>query len=319
MKKTVDIYKNRFEKMVSVAKETRFWKADWKISKGKRKRWKDLLHYWEGLDNSELMMDAMHLVHWDYLPVGRYTAKEMELISLIAYELKSKGEAFEVWFENEMVMDIFLNVISTMDSYGSVYHSSVVHHEAMANNTVWQVMNQHPDYPDAQRKALIYKAFVCKLIPEAVSWTKAQWMNDKNIFAAMQEKYGIDCEVVNPNDDPDWSYAGLRYDRIALFYQMLKCGMDNGSTYALVRMPVFTRELLHILCDGHEEEFMIEAYLKAYTWAQAGEIKNLRCPRCKFSYSDIKNSFLHRFLLDSCLWTGNQQLKDAVFDVQMQG
>lgn len=320
MTKSIDIYKDRFEKLISVAKQTRFWEAGWKISKDQKKRWADLLKYWEEIDSSELMVDAMHLMHWGILRTNhRYNTKELELLSLIAYELQAKGEAFEVWFEDEMIEAIFFNIIEEMDSYGSVYHSSIVHHKAMVNNTVWEVMLQHPDYPDAKEEALLYKEFVCKLIPEAVTWTKAQWMDDQNIFAAIKVKYGIDCELVNPNDDPDWTYAGLRYDRIALFYQMLKCGMGNGSTYALVHMPIFTKELLQVLCDGHEEELMIESYLKAYTWAQVGKITIRRCDSRDFTCSDLKNSYLHRYLLQCPFVTENEQLKEVVFDVQMCG
>lgn len=316
--KKIDIYKDRFEKMISTAKATRFWKTDWVFSDGK-KRWKDLLNYWEELDDAELMIDAMHLLHWGFLPQGRYNEKEMKLVEQITYELQSKGEASEAWFEDEMVNDIFLNIIETMDSYGSVYQSSTEHHEAMANNTVWEVMLEHPEYPDAIKEALLYKEFVYKVVPEAATWTKAQWMDDQNIFAAMKATYGIDCTVVNPNDDPVWTYAGLRYDRIVLFYKMLKVGMGNGSAYALLRMPVFTKELLKDLCGGNVEGFLTEAYLKVYEWAQQDEITISRCETLKITCTDIKNSFFHRFMLCCSFVTDNQQLKDAIFDVEMCG
>lgn len=315
--KKVDIYKGRFEKLISVAKETRFWNKGWKISKGKKKRWKDLLDYWEELDGSELMVDAMHLVHWGDLPQGRYSAKEMELLDLIAYELRSKGEAFEVWFQEEMINDIFLNIIDSMDSYSSVYQSSIEHHEAMANNTVWEVMLEHPEYPDAMKEALLYKEFVCKVVPEAVTWTKAQWMDDQHIFASMKTKYGIDCAVENPNDDPVWTYAGLRYDRIVMFYKMLREGMGNGVAYALLRMPIFTKELLNDLCGGNVEKFLTEAYLKVFDWAQYDTIAISRYETLKVTYSDIKNSYFHRFMLQCPFITENQQLKDAIFNVEM--
>lgn len=316
--KKIDIYKDRFEKMVSVAKETRFWNEGWKISKGKKKRWADLLNCWEELDGCNLIEEALQLVHWGYLPQDGYSKKERELISLIAYELKSRGEASEVWFKDERVNRIFLCVIDTMDPFEDLYQSSIVHHESMARNTVWEVLTKHPDYADAQKEAFLYKEFVRKLIPEAVTWTKARWMDDQHIFAAVKETYGIDCEKVDPNTDPSWYYAGIRYDRIAYFYLLMQRGARDASNYALIQMPIFTTELMCVLCDGHEKEYMIEAYLRAYSWAQAGVIKNLRYASHKFGYSDIKNSFLHSFILNSCLWSENQQLKDAVFDVEMQ-
>ena len=317
--KKLDIYKDRFEKMISVAKTTRIWNSNWKFSKDMKQRWKDLLNYWEELDGSEVMMDAVHLLHWGDLPQGRYTQREMELIKLIAYELSNKGEASKAWFEEEVVNYVFLNTIDFMDSDGGVHQSSIQHHEAMVNNTVWEVMLEHPEYPDAMKKALLYKEFVYKVVPEAVTWTKAQWMDDQNIFAVMKAKYGIDCTEVNVNDDPVLPYAGLRYDRIVLFYKMLKCGMGNGVAYALLRMPVFTKELLQDLCGCNVEAFLVEAYLKVYHWAQRGEITVPEGEPLKMSFSAIKNSFFHRFMLRCPFITQNQQLKDAIFDVEMCG
>lgn len=315
----VDIYEKRFERLISLTKELWPERKDWKFSEDKEERWQNLLECWNEM-NGNVMLGAMHHIHWGFYPDKLYSEKEVELMKLIEYEIKSHGEAFKEWFSDCRVLANFWDIICQMKSYGTVEQKSTEHFKAMSTFTNREVLWADPEFnPDALKEAYLYKDFLFKLIPDVMFWSKEQLMNDENIFVALEEKYGLDLRVAAPADPQMWSDEKIRYDWLFKFYKALKIGDSDEAKRALLRIPTFTKAMLHNLCDGYEEEFMLEAYLKAYRNAELNKERSFINKPCGTLYRDIKKSCLHRYLKDCVLSEEMPQIRKVIFDVELRG
>lgn len=319
MSTRIDVYKNRFDKLVAVTKELCPERKDWKFSEDKEERWQNLLEYWNAM-NGDLMFDTLHQIHWGFYPDKLYSEKELELMGLIEYEIKSHGEAFKEWFSDCRVLADFWDIVCQMKSYGAVEQKSTEHFKAMSTITNREVLWADPAFnPDAVKEAYLYKDFLFKLIPDVMFWSKEQLMNDENIFVALEERYGLDLRVTVPAAPQMWSDKKIGYDWIFKFYKALKIGDGNETKRALLNIPVFNQKLLHDLCDGYEEEYMLEAYWDAYINAELNWERNVIDRLCRTLHHDVKKSYLHRYLKGYALSEEIPQLKKAIFDVELRG
>ena len=317
MSTKVDVYKDRFDRLVAVTKKLCPDVKRWDFSRGKDKRWHDFFKYWDRLDKN-VIFGAMHHIYWGFYPDMSYSENELELMGLIEYEIKNHGEAYNVWFDNDAVVCTFQYVVDQKKSCGAIEQKSVVHSEMMSYLTSYEVLRGKQGYfYRPPMTAYFYKEFVYKLIPESVYWNRVQWMDEENIFKVLEDRYGMDFGGTITIDESSCEENVLCYDLIFEFYKYLNFGKRDEAMAAFLQIPIFTKDLLHVLLDEDEDAFVIEAYLKAYKYAKLNERRYSLKRMWGVLKRDIRKSYLHQYIQKYDFSTEMPQLKTAIFNVEI--
>ena len=317
MSTKVDVYKDRFDRLVAVTKKLCPDVKKWDFSRGREKRWYDFFEYWDRLDKN-VIFGAMHHIYWGFYPDMSYSENELELMGLIEYEIKNHGEAYDVWFDNDDVVCTFQYVVDQKKSCGAIEQKSVVHSEMMGWLTSYEVLRGKQGYFNRPpMTAYFYKEFVYKLIPESVYWSRTQWMDEESIFKALEDRYGMDFREVIIFDEAGCDEDVFCYDLIFEFYKYLNFGGRDGAIATFLQIPVFTKDLLDVLLDGDADTFVIEAYLKAYKYAELNERKCSWKRMWGVLKRDIRKSYLHKYIQRYSVSTEMPQLKIAIFNVEI--
>ena len=243
--------KSKYKEIYSLTEELYGNKNALPVQKGNYlTRWNDLSDYWVSLQNDDPMRVVMHKVHWGKYPQTAHLKTHARLYVLLEEELlnihspihKAQKSSEHIW----NCYRYFKTVTHADVSGGLGYHSGITK-EFLLNKTSKKLGEGVLDL-----YVTPFQNVICKLIPVAEGWSEEQWSDDRNIFTAIEEKYGIDYTLY-PED-------------FRKLYLLLNVKWNDGlmGTYnEIFRMEHLPWSLVQKIWPKNTEKFILNKYCAA--------------------------------------------------------
>lgn len=153
-------------------------------------RWNDLIDYWEKLGADDPTYPVVHKIYWGRYPDNVPLNTHGKLYTLFEEEILNRGSSMH---RARKPYEHFFSYTFTFWKKGCAdvsddlsYHSTItkeyVYYKASA-----KLCGHAPNVDSCS-----FERVIRILIPAARGWSDAEWSDDRNIFKAIKEKYGVD-------------------------------------------------------------------------------------------------------------------------------
>ena len=283
---------DNFKKAVELTEQE--WKKNLPaFGKGYCEKWTQLIscwnqiYTWDGIEG--LMFHVLHKIYWGIPTMCEYTETQMEIIMLVEDEIKNNPRAKTSWMKTgyiEEILDTIKDIDGAFVEDGPCCVTMV--HKLYLNARVNIILGQSDVFDRSWFRG--YMKAIQTLLPEAEKWSESMWMDEKEIFKGMAERYGI---IFDENDP---LYRGDNYEafiRLIMFkaqrdrraYVAVASQFEGGSPEMLhliwpkVRKHVFVNLLQDMVESAKKYKGHKEDVLNCWVFKQVDDWNSCGCLR----------------------------------------
>lgn len=307
------------------------------LSKGRIKRWSDLASLW--YTSQPVAIDvfylALHYIHWGIYPECDISEETSNLLSLVERELLSCGDAFTAWKKNARYRAAFSKVVRSSQAdkkRGPISHTRAFGRYLISRTWYEVVYKRHSPpvidplsskhtihsicvHAQIQANCCGFEQIIKRLIPASAQWSRAQWSNDLNIYSNLKKLYGFKLNIYSTEFD---NLIWLLY---AVWYLNNQPYID--AAISIKNMPY---KLAEKIWPGDTQREIEKIFLLAYSRCKSVETRSKFSGRriySNFSYSDLKSSWLFRFVSnwlnkDILSPENREKIRRVVFDLYLK-
>ena len=292
---------------------------------------------YSGYEDCELFYAAVHKIRWGQYPDRGYTEIFKALLDLVVTELLRDGEAFNSWSHHE-TLHIALGDAEGQEraEFTDGPRCFTYEHRAYLNGRMFNDVLYSKQSVVAEREIdkkedvelfefERYEGVVLRLIPEAAAWDKYMWADERNVYDALLQRYGVNFN-----------------DHAKSYNELIRCLTDFWAPYCeeyrevvfplenSLNINVLSYGLAKVIWPNLTEDTLANLFLRIYKNVEKCGCINGESPMRRKLFSNrsldgevLKNSWLAKVVSEwvasgNCPGTEPFAVKKASFNLAMR-